>query len=588
MRSLFFLSVLVGTAAAAPVSAQTYDPIKKPTDGKFNLGWELEERFTQYMGTCGVAPMKMTKGLWGTKTISAIDGKLFQALKLQNSVEIEKPLGVGLGRFFGYIYPDSEKNNPQWYSTNFLPVNYSNDSKFIQAFGFPQATFSSSCGSVVSVALDASAGYSFSIVALKAAFDAESKTDNRATLELSKGVYDSPIWSMWSATSLDTKRSNQKFYSAMLFWDWYNSAARTVPYSILTTVRGTSFHRQLTSKNSQNGGGSFEISGGIPFVTATGKVSGRSNSDRLLEVQDFEIFIDKQVVGAPPVLQWQPMPSVSDVVNAIQQYADVSEPKLDNLLPITTGQSRRIAVDIEGLPFANCESNQWNILDNSTASLNSSVLSILSVSRSQEPGSTICHFVFVYNAGNVTVGGDVILNPVLASKKSLDNKRATIPLKQFNLPTTTNPNIAWLTGNPRAAISKIAGSNPAQYDLVWTVDIKVIDNGRYPNINQIKTGQLGLKCPANVLTLGDATFDPTLVGVTSADSKTVRLTGRAKFEGGDINAEYAYEVCSLDGPISFEETGYSAVSRQSSQMNVTLYYPKRVAPQPPLVGPAVQ
>jgi hypothetical protein len=381
---------------------------------------------------------------------------------------------------------------------------------------------------------------------------------------------------MWKpAAGADAQRSKRKFFVAMLFWDWYSGAAPTGNYWLLTTFTGTSFHRQLTASSEVGMRGSAEASSSIPFLTASGKVSGSVDSDRKLEVQDFEVFVNAQPNGSAPIRQWQPMPSLDNVLSTIRDSANVSAPTLANGSPITSNQTRTFVVDVDGLPNAYCEAPSWEIRDSATAAGPSTALAIDSASRVAD--STLCRFALNYTAGTIQTGGDLVLNPALTSKVAIQSKRVILPLKRLSLPTTTNPSLMLLLGDPRAKVSKVVGANPTQSDLVWTVDLKLIDDGKFGDVARIRTGQLGLNCPANTLTLGDAQFDPAIVGVESGGSRTVRLTGRAKFLGGDIDPNYAFVSCALGGSIVFLPSDGASALERAVPANITLYYPKLAA-----------
>ncbi len=571
---------IIGSIAVGSANAQLYEPLKPPAAGKKDLGWELEERFNTYMSACGViVPLKMKKiSLVGgnAKTVSSIDSILIKEMKLDAGHPIEQPLGVGLGRFFGYIYPDTEKSNPQWINSNFLSIRYDDDKDFINAFGFPVKRYSASCGSVIGTALKADGEYNFPVATLKAAFEAEYKTETRSSIELSSGRFDSPIWEMWKpAANGDAQRSKRKFFVAMLFWDWYTSVQPTGGYSLLVNFTGTSFHRQMTSNSQFQTSMSAAANSSIPFLTASGKVNASLDSGRKLEVQDFEVFVNAQSANGALVRQWKPMPSLDEVLAALKDSANVSAPKLANSSPITSNQTRSFTVDIDGLPSAYCDTPSWDARDNAAAAAPSAALSIDSAARVAD--STVCRFGLSYSVGAIHTGGDVVLTPVLTSKAAVQSKRVILPLKRLSLATTTNPSMTLLLGDPRAKVSRVAGTDPAQFDLVWTVDLRLIDDGKFGDVARIDTSQLGLKCPANVLTLGDAQFEPSIVGIASGGSRTIRLTGRAKFMGGEIDAKYAFESCTLAGSIYFKSSEGGPSLERPVPTNITLYYPVRPA-----------
>lgn len=570
--------MLACAGSSGVATAQRYAPIGKPQSG-WDLGYELETRFSEYAGTCGLGkPLKMTKnGIVNKdpKTISSIDADVIGKLHLDTGYPIQSPKLAWLGNTFGYIYAENEWADPQWDPQRLLSFNYQDDKTMSPFFGFPATQLTASCGSILKSSLNADAGMSFPVATLKAGLDAEYDRRTRTVLRLAKGNFTSPVWAMWQPGGDTSGRSKARFFVSMLLWNWYHRVQPAGKSKILTSFRGTAFFSETTNNVDGSAGGSLDGHVNLPFLSGGANVEARVDGNRELTIQDYAVFVDPdrpEVRGAILV----DLPTLDEVLKAAASTANPSKIAISGDNPIASNQSRTFSVEIDALPKAYCEGAAWQVRDAANAAAASSTMTVETAER--KPGTTVCNIVLRYTAGTVQAGKDITLTPYLTSNEEYSGKRIMLPLGRLVLQTTDLPKLTPLPNSQRARVDKVAGSDPVRYTLVWTVDFKLQDNGQFTDKNRIRTGDLGLDCPDGTLTLGDATFESSFAGSSTGSTRTLRLTGTAEFQGGDLIPNYEYSQCHISGMINFLPLDGSQLLERRIPEEVTLFYPKRVKP----------
>lgn len=551
---------------------------EKASDGSLLLGYQMERRFSDFMHTCaGVpVPLKMkTSALLGReKDTSSIEQDVIDGLKIRPMDRpIKEALHVSLGRVFGYIYTDAEKISPQWNQNQFLTIDYADEKKVLSP-GFPSVRYSATCGGIIEGALHISSDFSFPIATLKGALSADYKSDKTSSLEVASGQFISPLWEMWSLTKPGEARPGDRFYAGMLLWQWW--AGRTAGnYNIMTNFSGTLVYHQVSSKSSGSLSGNIDARVSFPIVTASSDVSGSLNKSTTLDIKDFDIFVDVDSPG--PSIGFQPVPPVGDAADAVERYAVISDISYDGGQLVQSGQSKTFSFTIDSLPSLFCQKASWLVADDKTSTIGSATLSLVDAGEVKVGEAVSCKMQVNYAPGQISTGADVALRPYLVSTNAAAGRFLHIPLPVTRFSTTEHPSISFVHQQPMTA-SPRAGSTD-KYDITWQIDLKVIDDGKFTQIDQIDPGEIVLACPENTFTAGEPVFSVQLVGLAGPTSRTVRLVGSVEFDGKLDITKIVTTPCKLGGSLLFTPTGGGTPLRRQVPA-VQLGYPRVLTATP--------
>lgn len=568
----------VAWAVALPAASPAPFLKEKNDAQELLLSYQLEQRFAKLVEDCAIPkPLKLKKG-GDKRTVSTIDADVISALHLETRAPtLYRVVDSNLARVFGYVYPEAEKDEPKFQNQNYLKINYARDRDELLAPGFPELRLASSCGNVIHAAMKSNAGYEFGMGAVKAALDAELDQEREVTFQISNGRFLSPLWEMWSGLNVESPdRGAKKFYASMLFWDWYSVSPRTGTHYLLEYFHGTSLYRQLTRNKRSTAGASAGGRVSVPFFTVEADTSGRISQDESLEIRDFSIYMAKRVADGSQPYDYQPMPSLDDVLRAALDNTDSSYPDEPAGRLVQAGQTKAFHHDVSHLPAGYCNSSLWQVRDTSSATEASKVLAIDGVDPIQSAGRSVCRVRMSYTPSDFPDPDEATLTPHLVSNAEASGKRLQLGLKPIVFSRRLTPILRFSSGTGKPEIVPQTITPPSS-KLNWTWSLSLNDDGLYRDLNRIHTSGLELDCPKGVHNGGAVPFTHRWGPDEQSDPRTLQLSASTIFNGA-VAADPKFEVCTVKGKIRFVPKDGSKVFTRGVPPNVTALYPVQETP----------
>lgn len=550
MKALLFIVAPLLAILSAQAAAESPPPFKKETEAnKSLLSYQLEREFSNFMAACGgvSVPLKMKKpGLFtsGEIEVSSIDYDVIEGLKLRSrDYPIESHWERSLGRIFGYVFTEPEKTSPGWNMGQFLRLDYADQGKMLAA-GFPELKFEATCGSIIEGATRSSGEYNFPVATIKGALSAEYNDDKKSSLQIAKGRLLSPIWEMWASENANAANPGYRFYAGMLFWDWWGNKPPG-NYSLMTYFDGTFLFRQTERQSTAKVSASTEASLTLPMVSASGELNMQGSRGSTFSFADFHAYIDV-ATGASKTMGFEDVPTVAVIVSAVQQNTRRSNPNYTSGQIIENSEPKLFWVDIFSMPASFCNDG-WEVRDSAIANSPSNSLSFVSI-QPAGGNSTACRFMFQYTP-SVVSQGEVSLTPTLFSQSTREGKRLIIPGGTVAFSRNTRPAVGLIKSHPMRSTS-IPGV-PNRYELTWTLDLRLDDEGKFANINSINVDSVQISCPENTFTAGVPVFTRNFIGEPGPTVRTLQLTGKVQYEGASDPATAPTVQCTLAGNILF-------------------------------------
>lgn len=562
----FAIVTLVIATSAEARPPQPFEVRTNP-EGLPYLSYPLEQRFKSFIGAC--PGLSVPLRLKNRREISAIHNGIITGLRLQTDNPVyHSGRRINLAGIFGYVYSDSERTAPQWEPGQFLTIA---DNRLLD-FRFSALTYSATCGSVVNAALQADAGGTFPVATVQAALRAEVETSRRRSLELVHGRFLSPVVEMSSSSDVgDPNRIKSRFYSGIMFWDWYRDRAPG-NYYLLSQFDGTVIYDQ--TREAAQGSISASAQGRLtlPFATSSLETSARTEQESELEIREFEIFIARNEQRGPSFTFMQ-MPSAEAAANIVESNTP-SRLALDETGPVVeSSQPKYFYAYVHALPPAYCNRSSWQVHDSRLATTVSSNIAI--AENEPEAGAdsagAYCRFRLRYSPGAITAAQDIELSPYLLSTASHQNQRLRLPLGTIQFSGTAGPQLTRLRTED-VQIALIPGHMPPRYSLVWRMQFQLDDDGAFADINRIDTSRIRMRCPDNTMT-GVVTFSPEFIGQSGQVSRTVQLTGRGEHHGQLDTTGMNLVECALVGEVVYVTAdGNRRIRRPVPEEKI--YYPR--------------
>lgn len=580
-NSVLITGLVAGLAIAGAAAAQSPAPFTAPLNSNRQplLSYPLEQSFSSYIQDCsGQTSLTLRKPGWfgPSREISAIDPRIIGALGLTSNPTILEDLKLSLGRVFGHVYRTRDVTAATFANSDFLRLTYEDRDKVLQP-GFPSTRLEASCLTVMAGALDANADFSFPTATLQAALKAEYNTDSRSTMEVVRGRFNSPIWEMWSGSSISNiDKPRHKFYAGILFWDWYENAPSGATLSLLEYFDGTVVYRQTRTDMDQQIEGSADGRVAIPMFTAAASVDGDMRQQSAYALEDFHVLIDTPRGGSPSTVGWRPLPTLASITSAVETYtpADLTAPDGPIIDPM---QPKIVQADIRSLPAAYCNNTAWQVRDNRAATAASSELRIANAPvQVRKDSQTVCRFQISYTPSATTPQGEVPLSPFLVSTEERDRQHLWLKLGSLTLTRNAGPELHRL-GQDGPRVDLIAGSTPEASNIQWTIRFQLRNVGPYNDINRIILDNLRLDCPDNVMT-NAADFSAAFEGLLTGTSRTLVLTIRNNFQGR-IDTPFDTVQCKVTGAVGYQSLTGAILSRQVPD-NLIVSFPQNRPQQP--------
>ena len=446
MRIYSILAAAAATILAPTTSAhaEIVPPFEYNARGIENptLAGELEQLFSQFLGDCpGLsAPLQMygsrrdAERRRNGRPVSAIDPGVINELSLVRAPrEIRPALDQTVANLFAFVSDSEGYFSTAWPSSRFLDVDRGNLERRLAA-GFSSRNYETSCGRYLHAAGEAGGGFSFPLVSLRAALEAEFEGNSRNLLYLSHGTFPSPIWDMWQGIGAAPGQAgiNQTFVG-LLFWDWYvrNGADPDENRQMLSRFDGVVVYRVTSTRSTTTGSGDLRGRLSIPFIfRASGSGAADFSLDTTFDVNDFNVFVFRDSLSQRSV-EVVDFPSLTEVVDRVRSAVRTGEVDYGNGSMLPRYDTKYVSFDLYGIPDRFCDASEWQVRDDAEAALESTEFSIQSFEQNWEgPGAPFCRVTVGFRS-NGSETGRLERQPALVSARSVGERRLVIDMPTF-------------------------------------------------------------------------------------------------------------------------------------------------------------
>lgn len=577
----------VAITTAGPAAAAEAVPSPAPYTTPGTLGHWAEAQFSQVVTDCMPASsgrlqlqeFRDGKFRGGAKTISAVPSVVASGLKFPAAASTPLlPFGASkVTGVFGYIYSGPEKTAPKFVDSHFLDIDYSGDQDQIVTPRAGFTTYTSDCTGILASALEANVDFAFPVASVRSMFSGDIDAKRRGRANVVAGTFVSPIVSMWNGKGLPStmKASGAKFYTAVLFWDFYNTNYQHLTDNwLLAQADGASFYRFLSASNDLTSEASIDGDLSVPFLTT--KASARVAYERSwkAEVQDVG-FVIYNTLGPS---NFMAMPTVGEVLGVASSYRGVRVGYPEGQI-VQPGAPLKFHEDVDYLPASYCDDGAWTATPVSslggTASLSIEKAEMTSIDGQKRA----CRFDIVYNPGEFSDSNVVSLAFSLVRLNL--NKPALVPALIVPVETASfthsqHPALTARIGNVRTWTYA-----PVQKTLSWTLRFDLDDLGRIKTADAIRP-RLGLTCgDAAAPTINvDRAFEGS--PAPSAPNKVVRFTVTADYLGPPPAAGDPTMTCDVFGLVWYD--GVESPRKFPVGIKIDLPLPPKPAPKPAQVA----
>ncbi|WP_151972796.1 hypothetical protein [Erythrobacter sp. EC-HK427] len=442
MRFFFAFAAGAVFCFSSASSAQVVPPA--PFNNSANeLAVELEREFHDFLGSCNLPnPLELRRmqrtSDGGIKrdgnaraTVSSIAPPVIRELRLTDPSPrlVQEPWDATIGQLFAFVGSEahfSARRADRLEPTLALRQD-SLDIAFVDSYS--SRDYRTTCASFVSAYADANGGFSLPFATIRANIEASTDNADVSSLHVVNGVFQSPVWSMWTrqgAAPGETERN--RFFAGMLFWNWRLGQGASQPgpanSQILSRFQGTVVYRRSQSSANLQAQGSFDAGLSIPLITRgrTSASAGASFSEQL-KVRDFSIYIDDRQ-GA---VSYAAIPPAANLASEIRDLADFNKPDYQDEGRLS-GPNGRVTIAGNGFPTQLCGRGAWTITEGVSLTEESAVLSLADVALGRdEQGNVTCEFSLAYRAPNDSSRRFSYL-PTLRSRTAIDNVHLVLRL----------------------------------------------------------------------------------------------------------------------------------------------------------------
>lgn len=549
-----FAALVFCAIEARPAAAAEPVPTPAPYADATTLGGWAETKFSDVLADCmpssgrklQVQEFRDGRFKGSPQRVSAIPTVVASGLKLPGAAATRLlPFGANkVTGVFGYVYSGSEKTTPTFANAYFLDIDYAGDKDQIVTPRTGFATYTSDCTGILTSALETNANFALPVASIRSLFSGNIEAKQMGRASVATGTFLSPIVSMWRGSGLDPsiKASGAKFYTAMLFWSFYNTTGRLSDNWLLSDAKGASFYRFLTASNDLTGQASLGGDLSAPFLTAKASVDVSYSREWQAKLQDLEFVI----FNTPNAYNYVPMPSLDDVLAVGSGYKGVRVgfPEGQIVQPST---KLKFVEDVDYMPAKFCDDGAWSAVSPLIPKASLSIESAKMVSVDGQ--SRICRFEISYDPGAFT-DATAIAVPFSIVRSDIANA-ATVAAFSIPAETPTFTRSQYPALTPKVGNVRTWNYSPIQKTLGWTLRFDLDDLGRIRTVDAIRPA-LSLNCgdlAAPVINL-DKAFEGT--PPPTSQNKVLKLSVIMDYPGAPPAADSPTMKCELTGPVRYE------------------------------------